>query len=77
MIELHNVINNLSEYLLVFEIPKDFINSNDYLRHISMEGLTKRYSKEKKTGNVRWDEAQKRLEYELGIIIKMDFSAIF
>ena len=77
MIENHILINNLSEYLPQFENPKEFTNSNDYLRYIAMEGLAKRYSKEKETGSAKWDAAQKRLEYELGIIIQMDFSGYF
>jgi len=54
-----------------FDVPLDFEgNADDYLAHIAEIGLRQRYG----------DEAEKyreRLEYELGIIKKMEFSDYF
>jgi len=71
------LINNLSEYLPEFEIPKGFTGINDYLRHVSTIGISKRYSKEKEAGGDKWIEIQKRLKYELDTITKMGFSSYF
>ncbi len=56
--------------LPVFEIPEGFDNTADYMRHLTYEGLAKRYSEVT-------EEIKKRAEYELGIIIKMDFTGYF
>ena len=52
------------------QIPNEFSSDADYLRFLSNEGLKKRYE-------VVTEELQKRLDYELGIIIQMDFPAYF
>ncbi len=63
-------INFPGPLLPVFEIPQGFKDTSDYLRHISYEGLLHRYGKQT-------EELTQRLEYELGIIIKMDFQGYF
>ncbi|MEE8577878.1 MAG: DNA polymerase III subunit alpha [candidate division Zixibacteria bacterium] len=56
--------------LPVFPIPKTYDNSDDFLRHLCIEGLNWRY---KKITN----EIEKRLEYELGVILKMGYAGYF
>jgi DNA polymerase-3 subunit alpha len=53
-----------------FDIPPGFVNADEYLRHLTMEGLEKRYPDRPK-------EAAERAEYELGVIIKMGFTGYF
>ena len=50
--------------------PEDGSTSPDYLTRLTWEGLPKRYS------NIT-DDIKKRVEYELGIIIKMGFADYF
>ncbi|MGE4453682.1 MAG: DNA polymerase III subunit alpha, partial [Sphaerochaeta sp.] len=53
-----------------FAVPQDFSDTSDYLRHLSNEGLKSRYPD-------ITEELQKRLDYELDIIIKMQFEGYF
>ena len=53
-----------------FQVPEGFTDPADYLRHLSNEGLRKRYA-------TITDELQKRLDYELDVIIKMKFEGYF
>jgi DNA polymerase-3 subunit alpha len=53
-----------------FDIPQGFANADEYLRHLAMEGLAKRYPG-------RPAEVTERAEYELGVIIKMGFTGYF
>jgi DNA polymerase-3 subunit alpha len=53
-----------------FDIPRGFANADEYLRHLAMEGLAKRYPG-------RAAEVAERAEYELGVIIKMGFTGYF
>ncbi len=53
-----------------FEVPEGFADPADYLRHLSNEGLGKRYT-------TITEELQKRLDYELDVIIKMKFEGYF
>jgi DNA polymerase-3 subunit alpha len=53
-----------------FELPPPFTNGADYIRHLTYEGLKKRYPE-------ITEEIQKRADYELDIIIKMDFVGYF
>ncbi|MFW6288921.1 MAG: PHP domain-containing protein, partial [Spirochaetota bacterium] len=53
-----------------YEIPPEFDNPDEYLRHISAEGLRDRYDE-------ITDELQKRLDYELDVIISMGFTGYF
>ncbi len=56
--------------LPIYEIPKEFPDKTDYIKHIVHEGLKKRYP-------VVTDEIMKRADYELSVIIKMDFVGYF
>ena len=53
-----------------YDIPEEFSSPDDYLRHLSREGLAERY--EEVT-----EELSKRLEYELDTIISMGFTGYF
>jgi DNA polymerase III subunit alpha len=53
-----------------YEIPPEFSSPDDYLRHIAYEGLARRYP-------VITDAIRERMDYELGIIIKMKFTGYF
>jgi DNA polymerase-3 subunit alpha len=53
-----------------FAIPEGFENADEYLRHITFEGLAKRYPG-------RMQEIRGRAEYELDVIIKMGFTGYF
>jgi len=70
-------LDELYQYLPEFEIPQGGSNSTDYLHHIAIDGLAKRYPKEKEAGGKKWDEINKRLEYELDIIVKIGFTNYF
>lgn len=52
------------------EIPECFKNNEMYLRHLVYEGLKKRYGE-------LVEEVRLRADYELGIIIKMNYTAYF
>jgi DNA polymerase-3 subunit alpha len=53
-----------------FGLPPGFADTDGYLRHLTMEGLAKRYPG-------RLEEVRERGEYELGVIIKMGFTGYF
>ncbi|MHB9293467.1 putative DNA polymerase III subunit alpha [Hollandina sp. SP2] len=53
-----------------FDIPPGFSDANAYLRHLTGEGLIKRYP-----GRV--EQVRERAEYELDIITKMGFTGYF
>lgn len=53
-----------------FEVPPEFSDTADYLRHLSNEGLRSHY-------DTITEELQKRLDYELDIITKMQFEGYF
>ncbi|MBK5200705.1 MAG: DNA polymerase III subunit alpha [Spirochaetaceae bacterium] len=63
-------INLPGPILPVCDIPAEFKNEGDYLRFLSYEGIKKRY-------NPVPPEYMTRLEYELGVIIHMDFPGYF
>ncbi|MDL2229390.1 DNA polymerase III subunit alpha [Treponema sp. OttesenSCG-928-L16] len=52
------------------DIPEGFENADLYLRHLTMEGLAERYA------DVN-EEIRNRAEYELDVIIRMDFAGYF
>ncbi|MDR2786681.1 MAG: DNA polymerase III subunit alpha, partial [Treponema sp.] len=60
----------LPKYLPDFKIPPGFFNADEYLRHLTMEGLPKRFKET--SGQVR-----EQAEYELDVIIKMGFTGYF
>ena len=53
-----------------FAIPEEFDTPDEYLRHITYEGLAERYQE-------ITDEIRERAEFELGIIIGMGFTGYF
>jgi len=53
-----------------FEIPEDAGSANEYLRGLSYEGAAKRYPELDET-------IRERLEYELSVIERMDYSTYF
>lgn len=53
-----------------YEIPPDFSSPEEYLHHITMEGLAKRYPNAD-------EEIKKRAEFELSVIISMGFTGYF
>jgi DNA polymerase-3 subunit alpha len=53
-----------------YEIPAEYSSPEEYLRHLTYEGLARRYP-------VLTDEIRSRADYELGIIIKMKFTGYF
>ena len=67
----------LPQYLPEFAIPAGFASADEYLRHVAAEGLAKRYAKEKAANSVDWKRIQERCEYELGVIIQMNFTGYF
>ncbi len=54
-----------------FPLPDGFATDTDYLRHLTFEGARKRW------GQTLPDECVERLDYELGVIDAMGFSAYF
>jgi DNA polymerase III subunit alpha len=59
----------------VFTPPKGK-KEDAYLRELCMQGLEERYGKDAlPEAQARYDEAKKRLEHELGVIIKMGFAS--
>ncbi len=56
--------------LPIYEIPEGFNSKEEYIRNLAEEGIKKRYA-------VITPEIRERLEYELGIVIKMDFVGYF
>jgi len=57
-------------YLPGFAIPKDFADTDAYLRHLTETGLKKRYKKITK-------EISERMDYELSVIKQMDYAGYF
>ena len=53
-----------------FPIPPSFTSSDEYLRHLSREGLENRYAEVT-------PEIQQRLDFELELIIKEDYTGYF
>ncbi len=53
------------------------IDSDEYLKKISFEGLEKRFSDGEITSNIPREEYNKRLDYELSIIKQMGFPGYF
>ena len=53
-----------------FKIPEQFANPDEYLRHITYEGLNQRY------GEIT-EKIKSRAEFELNIIISMGFTGYF
>ncbi|WP_024469205.1 DNA polymerase III subunit alpha [Treponema pedis] len=56
--------------LPIYEIPEGFSSKEVYIRSLAEEGLKKRYAE-------ITPEIKERLDYELGVVIKMDFVGYF
>jgi DNA polymerase-3 subunit alpha len=63
-------VKELPNYLPDFAIPPEFSGADEYLRHLTMEGLPRRYSE-------ITQRVKEQAEYELGVIIKMNFTGYF
>jgi len=70
-------VKELPQYLPDFKIPEGFNTDSDYLRHLTKEGLEKRYQKEKESKDYKWEIIQRRAEFELETIISMSFTGYF
>ena len=68
---------DLPKYLPEFDIPPAFKNADEYLEHLALDGLEKRYASEKQTGGKSWEEILDRAKYELNTIIKMGYTGYF
>ncbi len=71
------VVNKIEDYQLArevllpkFDIPDDFENEDDYLRHITYEGAKKRYSE-------LTDAIKERLDFELDVIKNTGYPGYF
>lgn len=62
---------NHDAILPVFPLPEGFSDSNDYLRHITLEGAKKRYGENIAAGTIE------RIDFELDTIKKMGFPDYF
>jgi len=67
---------DLPDHLPKIKIPNEFESVDFFLCHLANEGLEKRYINEKED-ITKWEIIKKRLDYELNIIIQMDFSNYF
>jgi len=70
-------VKDLPQYLPEFTIPEGFKDSGDYLRHLTAEGLEKRYAKIKESDSKKWEDIKKRADYELDTIISMGYTGYF
>jgi DNA polymerase-3 subunit alpha len=70
-------VKELPDYLPEFEIPEGFASPQEYLRHLTMDGLEKRYAKAKAENQKEWEDIQKRANFELDTIINMKFTGYF
>lgn len=71
------IVNKVEEYSIgskaimpLFPIPQEFANDDDYLRHLTYEGATKRY------GEIS-PELTERIDFELDTIRNMGFPGYF
>ncbi len=64
------VIPQPGPLLPVYEIPPDFDTKENYIRHLVYEGLARRYPE-------ITSEIRERADYELAVIVKMDFVGYF
>jgi len=67
----------LPQYLPEFEIPEGFKEPGMYLKHLTDEGLARRYAKIKAGDVNKWEEIKKRADYELDTIISMGYTGYF
>jgi DNA polymerase-3 subunit alpha len=67
----------LPQYLPEFDIPEGFREPGEYLRHLTDEGLARRYAKVKENDLNKWNDIKKRAEFELNTIISMGYTGYF
>jgi len=67
----------LPQYLPEFKIPEGFKEPSEYLRHLTAEGLEKRYAKVKESDLNKWEKIKERADYELNTIINMGYTGYF
>ncbi|MDR2964620.1 MAG: DNA polymerase III subunit alpha, partial [Treponema sp.] len=70
-------VKDLPRYLPEFDIPEGFSSPEEFLRHLSHEKLEKRYPNEKSANGEEWKKIKERADYELDVIINMNFSGYF
>jgi DNA polymerase-3 subunit alpha len=68
---------DLPQYLPDYKIPEGFNEPSDYLKHLTIDGLEKRYSKVKEKDIKKWEDIKKRADYELDTIISMGYTGYF
>ncbi len=74
---IQEVVDKVEPYQLArevllpkFDIPKDFANEDEYLRHLTFEGAKKRYQ-------AITDEIRERIDFELDVIKKTGYPGYF
>ena len=70
-------VKELPDYLPDFVIPSDYNSPDEYLKSLAMKGLEKRYPKQMASNGSEWKDIVKRAEYELSVIINMNFTGYF
>jgi len=76
-VNTHRIADSVESYELNsepvmpdFQIPEGFSDTNNYLRHLTFEGASKRYV-------VLDEKVRERIEFELATIKKMGFPGYF
>jgi len=67
-------IPQIEHRLPCYEIPKDFADSQSYLRHLTFEGIKKRYCN---ADAEKIEVVNKRAEFELGVLSEMGYVDYF
>jgi len=74
---IQDVVDKIEPYQLArevllpkFGIPDDFVNEDDYLKHLTYEGAKKRYE-------ISTPEIQERIDFELDVIKKTGYPGYF
>jgi len=77
IVNIQEIIDKVESYQLArevllpkFDIPKDFENEDDYLKHLTYQGAKKRYE------NIT-PEIQERIDFELDVIKKTGYPGYF
>jgi len=77
IINIQELVDKIEPYQLArevllpkFDIPKDFENEDDYLKHLTYEGAKKRY------GTIT-SEIQERIDFELDVVKKTGYPGYF
>ncbi|MCL2411460.1 MAG: DNA polymerase III subunit alpha, partial [Treponema sp.] len=75
--DIPNREKELMNFLPDYKIPDGFKDADDYLRHLTMEGLKKRYRLEEQSDKDKWNSIIERANYELDTICKTGYSGYF